>query len=131
MAVRGVRGAITAAENSAEAIIDATEELLRAMVERNAIDPDEIASAFFTTTTDLNAEFPAYAARRLGWLTVPLICGHEMGVPGALPLCIRVMLHYNTDKAQTEMHHIYLRGAVALRRDLVARFGQSDDRSGD
>lgn len=131
MAVRGIRGATTADENSAAAIFTATEELLRAMVELNDVDPDEVASAFFTTTPDLNAAFPAYAARQLGWLTVPLICGHEMGVPGDVPLCIRVMLHYNTDKPQAAMHHAYLRGAVALRRDLVARFGQSDDKSGD
>lgn len=131
MAVRGIRGATTVDENGAEAIVDATEELLRALVAQNAIDPLEIASAFFTTTTDLTAEFPAYAARRLGWLTVPLMCGHEMNVPGALPRCIRVMLHLNTELPQAALRHAYLRGAVALRRDLVERFGQSDDRGGD
>ncbi len=131
MAVRGIRGATTARENSVEAILEATEELLRVLVEQNQIDPAEIASAFFTTTRDLNAEYPAYAARRLGWLTVPLICGHEMDVPDRLPLCVRVMLHYNTDLPQSAMRHAYLRGAVVLRRDLVDRFGQSDDKAGD
>jgi chorismate mutase len=131
MPVRGIRGATTVEENSAAAILEATEELLRALVEQNQIDPAEIASAFFTTTPDLNAEYPAYAARRLGWLTVPLICGHEMNVPDRLPLCIRVMLHYNTDRPQTAIRHAYLRGAVVLRRDLVQRFGQSDDKAGD
>src|SRR5690348_394888 len=100
MPVRGIRGATTVEENSAEAILEATEELLRVLVEQNHIDPAEIASTFFTTTPDLTAEYPAYAARRLGWLTVPLICGHEMNVPDRLPLCIRVMLHYNTDLPQ-------------------------------
>lgn len=131
MAVRGIRGATTAQENSVEAILEATEELLRVLVDQNQIDPAEIASAFFTTTRDLNAEYPAYAARRLGWLTVPLICGHEMDVPDRLPLCVRVMLHYNTDLPQSAMRHAYLRGAVVLRRDLVERFGQSDDKAGD
>lgn len=131
MAVRGIRGATTAEANTPEAIVAATEELLQAMVAQNEIDPVEVASAFFTTTPDLNAAFPAYAARKLGWLTVPLMCGHEMSVPGDVPLCIRVMVHLNTDKPQTAMHHAYLRGAVVLRRDLIARFGQSDDKSGD
>jgi chorismate mutase len=131
MAVRGIRGAITVEENSPEAIIEATDELLRAMIDMNEIDPAEVASAFFTTTVDLNAAFPAYAARRLGWLAVPLMCGHEMAVPGDLPRCIRILLHLNTDKPQSAMRHAYLRGAVALRRDLIERFGQSDDRLGD
>lgn len=131
MAVRGIRGATTVDENTVEAIIEATEELLHDMTLHNEIDPDQIASALFTTTTDLNAAFPAYAARRLGWLTVPLMCGHEMNVPGDLTHCIRVMLHLNTDKPQKAMRHSYLRGAVALRRDLIERFGQSDDRLGD
>ena len=131
MAVRGIRGATTADENSPEAILAATEELLQALVAQNEIDPADVASAFFTTTPDLNAAFPAYAARRLGWLRVPLMCGHEMSVATDVPRCIRVMLHLNTAKPQTAMHHAYLRGAVVLRRDLIARFGQSDDKSGD
>lgn len=131
MPVRGIRGATTVQENTAEAIVEATAELLSAMIAQNELDAAEIAAAYFSTTMDLNAEFPAYAARRLGWLTVPLMCGHEMNVPGALPRCIRVLLHYNTERPQTAMRHAYLREAVALRRDLVQRFGQSDDRSGD
>lgn len=131
MAVRGIRGATTTEENTPEAILEATRELLRALVAQNEIDPAEVASCYFSTTPDLNAAFPAYAARQLGWLTVPLMCGHEMSVPGDLPRCIRILLHLNTEKPQIAMHHAYLRGAVALRRDLVERFGQSDDRSGD
>ncbi len=131
MAVRGIRGATTVEENSASAIVEATYELLRVLIDRNAVDTAEIASAFFTTTPDLNAEFPAYAARELGWLTVPLLCGHEMSVPRALPRCIRVLVHLNTDLPQTAMRHVYLRDAVLLRRDLVERFGQSDDPGGD
>jgi len=101
MPVRGIRGATTAVENSATAIIAATDEMLRAIMERNNVDLTEIASAFFTTTPDLTAEFPAYAARQLGWLAVPLLCGHEMNVPGALPRCVRVLIHLNTDLPQT------------------------------
>jgi len=131
MPVRGIRGATTATENSAAAICEATDELLRAVMERNNVDIAEIASAFFSTTSDLTAEFPAYAARGLGWLTVPLLCGHEMNVPGALPGCIRVLIHLNTDLPQSAMRHAYLREAVTLRRDLVERYGQSDDPRGD
>jgi len=131
MPVRGIRGATTATENGAAAICAATDELLRAILERNNIDIAEIASAFFTTTPDLTAEFPAYAARGLGWLTVPLLCGHEMNVPDALPRCIRVLIHLNTDLPQDAMRHAYLREAVTLRRDLVERYGQSDDPRGD
>ena len=131
MPVRGIRGATTATENSAAAICEATDELLRAIMERNNVDITEIASAFFTTTPDLTAEFPAYAARGLGWLTVPQLCGHEMSVPGALPRCIRVLIHLNTDLPQSAMRHAYLREAVTLRRDLVERYGQSDDPRGD
>jgi len=131
MPVRGIRGATTAAENSAAAIIEATDEMLRAIMERNNVDLTEIASAFFTTTPDLTAEFPAYAARQLGWLAVPLLCGHEMNVLGALPRCVRVLIHLNTDLPQSAMRHVYLRDAVSLRRDLVDRYGQSDDPRGD
>lgn len=131
MAVRGIRGATTAGENSAKAITAATLELLQEMIAENAVDPADVASAYFSTTPDLNAAFPAYAARQLGWLSVPLMCGHEMSVPGDVPRCIRIMLHLNTEKPQAAMRHAYLNGAVVLRRDLIERFGQSDDRSGD
>jgi chorismate mutase len=123
MAVRGIRGATTVEANTPGAIAEATRELLIALIERNAIRREELASAWFTTTPDLTAEFPAYAARALGWVDVPLICAQEIPVPGALPRVVRVLLHYNTDLPQRAMHHVYLREAVALRRDLVERYG--------
>jgi len=124
MPVRGIRGATTAAVNEADAIVDATEELLLDLVARNRLDVDEIALAYFTTTPDLDAEFPALAARRLGWVDVPMLCGHDMAVPQPNPRsvarCVRVLLLYNTDRAQREMQHAYLRGAIAIKRDLDA-----------
>jgi chorismate mutase len=78
-----------------------------------------VASAFFTTTADVDAEFPALAARQLGWLDVPLLCGHEMSVPGSLPRCVRVLIHWNTSKAQNEVEHVYVREATRLRPDLT------------
>ncbi|MBI2764638.1 MAG: chorismate mutase [Chloroflexi bacterium] len=118
MPVRGIRGATTVSKNSKDDIIDAARELLTTMVEANDIDPEDVASAWFTTTIDLNAEFPAVAARQMGWTFVPLMCGHEMGVPGSLPLCLRILLHVNTEKGIHDVHHVYLRGARALRPDL-------------
>jgi chorismate mutase len=124
MPVRGIRGATTAPRNDADAIVEATAELLGELVALNDIDAEEIAFAYFTTTMDLDAEFPALAARRLGWLDVPLLCGHDMDVqqpnPRGVPLCIRIMLLYNTDRAQREMRHAYLRGAEAIKQDLEA-----------
>ena len=118
MLCRGIRGATTVEANSREAILEATAELLAAMVKANGIKPEDVASAFFTTTPDLNAEFPALAARRLGWNDVPLLCGHEMAVPGSLPMCLRILLHVNTDKTADQIVHVYLRGARALRPDF-------------
>ena len=118
MLCRGVRGATTVPKNDREEILSATRQLLALMVRRNGIDKHDVASAIFTTTVDLDAEFPALAARQLGWLDVPLLCGHELDVPGSLPLCIRVMVHWNTDRAQNEIEHIYIRNAVRLRPDL-------------
>lgn len=122
MPVRGIRGATTAAGNDAAAIVEATEELLRQLVTLNQVDPDEVAFAYFTTTRDLDAEFPALAARRMGWLDVPLLCGHDMEVrqpnPRGVPRCVRILLLYNTDRPQREMRHAYLRGAVAIKQDL-------------
>lgn len=113
---RGVRGAITVEENTAAQIIQATEELLREMAEANGIVAEDIASILFTTTLDLNAAFPAQAAREaLGWQDVPLLCTHEMAVPGSLPRCVRVLLHWNTEKEAQEIVHIYLRKARNLR----------------
>jgi chorismate mutase len=88
------------------------------MIRRNTIEREDVASAIFTTTPDLDAEFPALAARQLGWLEVPLLCGHELAVPGSLPRCIRVLVHWNTDRPQHEIYHIYIRDAVKLRPDL-------------
>jgi chorismate mutase len=123
MLVRGVRGATTVEANTVEAILEATRELLSAMVEANDIDAEYVASAYFTTTPDLNAEFPALAAREIrpGWQHVALLCGHEMNVPKGLKMCLRILLHVNTDKAANEIKHIYLRGATALRPDIESQ----------
>jgi chorismate mutase len=120
--VRGIRGATTADSNTAEAIVEATQELLEELVKLNDLDPEEVAFCYLTTTPDLNAEFPALGARRLGWVDVPLLCGHDMNVPlpnpRAVPRCIRILLLYNTPKRQPEMRHAYLRGAEAIKADL-------------
>lgn len=113
--VRGIRGATVADDNTRDAILKATDELLRAMVESNGVDIDDIAAAYFTTTDDLNAEFPAAAARKLGWMDVALLCAHEMKVPNAMRRVIRVMLIVNTDKPASEITFQYLRGTEALR----------------
>ncbi|MCC7475189.1 MAG: chorismate mutase [Pirellulales bacterium] len=118
MLCRGVRGATTVSDNSREAILSATRQLVALMVRRNGIDPKDVASAIFTTTPDLDAEFPALAARQLGWLEVPLLCGHEMTIPGSLPRCIRVLVHWNTPLPQDAIQHVYIRDAVKLRPDL-------------
>ena len=115
---RGIRGATTVAHNTREEILAATRELIALLIRRNSVDPKDVASAIFSTTPDLDAEFPAMAARQLGWLDVPLLCGHEMSVPGSLPRCIRVLVHWNTDLPQAEIQHIYIRDAEKLRPDL-------------
>ena len=117
MRCRGVRGATTVESNSREEILQATRELLALIVRLNEICTHDLGSAFFTTTTDIDAEFPALAARQLGWSDVPLMCGHEMSVPGALPMTIRVMLHWNTEKDPKEIKHVYIKGASKLRPD--------------
>jgi chorismate mutase len=119
MPCRGVRGATTIDHNEREEILAATRQLLALIIRTNGIDPRDVASAIFTTTPDIDAEFPALAARQLGWLDVPLLCGHEMSIPGSLPLCIRVLIHWNTDKRQEEVEHIYVREAKRLRPDLI------------
>ncbi len=121
MTVRGIRGATTVAEDTAGAILEATEELVREIVAENGFRPEDVASALFTVTPDLHAEFPAAAARRMGWTMVPLLNFTEIGVPGRLERCIRVLIHVNTERGQNEMMHVYLREAVALRPDLVSR----------
>ncbi len=115
---RGVRGATTADGNTREDILLATRQLLALMIRQNGIDAADVASIIFTTTVDLNAEFPALAARQLGWLNVALLCTHEVDVPGSLRHCIRVLLHWNTRKAASEIAHVYVKGATALRPDL-------------
>ena len=120
MLVRGIRGATTVDSNSREAILDATRELLGEILRTNDVRMEDVASAYFTTTPDLNAEFPAVTARvDFGWTNVALMCGHEMSVPGSMAMCLRIMLHVNTERAQDEINHIYLRGAAALRPDLA------------
>jgi chorismate mutase len=112
-----VRGAITVEANTADAILDAARELLTAMVEANDIDPDHVGSVFFTTTVDLNAEYPALAARQMGWLDVAILCGHEMDVPHGLEKCLRILIMWNTARTAREIQHIYLRDAISLRPD--------------
>jgi chorismate mutase len=104
-------------ENSTEAILDATRELLETIINLNDMRPEDIASAYFTTTMDLNATYPALAARQLGWFDVALLCGHEMQVPDGLPRCIRVLIHWNTNRKPNEVAHVYLRDAKSLRPD--------------
>jgi len=120
MMVRGIRGATTVAVDEADAILSATEELVREIVAANALASEDVASALFTVTPDLRAEFPAAAARRMGWTMVPLLNFTEIGVPGRLERCIRMLVHVNTERSQSEMVHVYLREAVSLRPDLAA-----------
>ena len=122
MPIRGIRGATTVEANTREAILEAAGELLGEIIRANDIKTEDVASAYFTTTTDLNAEFPAVVARRdFGWTNIALMCGHEMDVPGSLRMCLRIMMHVNTDTPQSEVCHVYLRGASVLRPDLPAR----------
>lgn len=122
--VRGVRGATTVERNTAEAIVEAARELLDEVVRRNEIKAEDVASAWFSTTRDLDAEFPAVAARRgLGWDHVALMCSHEIDVPGSLPGCLRLLLHINTQRSQQDLQHVYLRGAKVLRPDVAGQTG--------
>jgi len=114
--VQAIRGATTSPSNSSEEILAATTEMLDLIIKENSLRIEDIISAFFTTTQDLNAEFPPVAARKIGWVNVALMCSHEMKVPGALQKCIRVMVHVNTDKNPTDIVNIYLRDAVNLRK---------------
>jgi chorismate mutase len=115
--LRALRGAITVESNDADAILEATEELVREVMARNGLGADDLVSCIFTCTEDLDAEFPAVAARRLGLSAVPLICAREIDVPGALPRVIRLMLHCYADE-DAPAQHVYLRDAVSLRKDL-------------
>lgn len=118
MKFRGIRGATTVEVDEVDAILEATRELLVALIDANDIDEDDVASAIFTTTPDLSAVYPARAARELGWTQVALMGCQEMDVPGGLKKCIRVLIHWNTPKANSELKHIFLREAAVLRPDL-------------
>ena len=122
MPIRGIRGATTVTSDDPDLILQATCELLEMILSENdGIRLDDIASAFFTTTEDIASAYPALAARQMGWDQVPMMCAREIPVPGSLPLCIRVLIHWNTDKSQQEIKHIYLNEAIKLRPDLVNR----------
>ena len=112
---RGIRGATTVESNTKQAIVTGTKELLHELIEANDIQQEQVAAVIFTTTRDLSAEFPAVAARQIGWTDVALLCSHEMDVPDALPSCIRVLLLVNTERRPQELVNIYLRDAVNLR----------------
>ncbi|HLZ48877.1 MAG TPA: chorismate mutase [Candidatus Limnocylindria bacterium] len=115
MATRGIRGATTVGRNDRDEILAATTELLAVIVRLNGLRSEDVAYVLFTVTPDLDAEFPAFAARELGWTDVPLMCGQEIPVPGALERCIRVLVSWNTTKTQREVRHAFLHGAKELR----------------
>jgi chorismate mutase len=121
MKMRGIRGAITVEADEKTAIVDATKRLLCEMTQRNGVDVDDIASVFFSLTPDLHAVFPALGARELGWQLVPMLHFTEIAVPGSLSKVIRVLMHVNTARTQSDIHHVYLDGAEVLRPDLTAR----------
>ena len=122
MTIRGIRGAITVTADEPEQVLSATQELLTSILDANpALQTEDIASALFTVTEDIVSAYPALAARQIGWDLVPMVCAREIPVPGSLPLCIRVIIHWNTELEQSDIQHVYLRDAVKLRPDLVAR----------
>ncbi len=125
--VRGIRGAVRAKENSEEEIISSTRKLILKMIDANDIEPDDIASIFFTATSDLNAEYPAYAMRGLGYDYVPLLCSKELEVPKGMTRIIRVLMQINTEKFQENIRHQYLGETGKLRPELCG--GSDDDRS--
>jgi chorismate mutase len=116
--IRGIRGAISVSKNSKDEIVSSTKTLLREMTGLNKIKSEDIASIIFSVTKDLNAEFPAIAARKLGWSGTPLLCTYEVDVPGSLPRCIRVLIHVNSGKPQSSIKNVYLNDAKKLRPDL-------------
>ena len=118
--IRGIRGATTVTEDSAAQVLAETEKLVLAMAKENDVKPEDVASVVVSTTTDLASAFPAKAVRSIpDWTYVPVMCTHEMDVPGAMPLCIRVLMHVNTEKSQRDILHVYLNDAVKLRPDLL------------
>jgi len=126
MYCRGVRGATTITQDDAETVLQATRELMAFMIRLNDIDTQDVASAIFTVTSDITSVFPAAAARQLGWLDVPLLCGREMEMDNGLPLCIRILMHWNTDKSQKDIQHIYLNEAQSLRPDKAFVLSEKD-----
>jgi chorismate mutase len=116
--MRAIRGAISVERDEPEAVVSATAELLGAMVSRNGIEPDDVVSIVFTATPDLTSEFPAPAARRIGLVGVPLLCAAEIAVPGALPRCVRILLHAHTERGRSDLEHVYLGEATKLKSDL-------------
>ena len=121
MSVRAIRGATTVENNDANEIIDGTRILLEELARVNGLKQEELASVIFTVTKDLDAAFPAVAARQIGWTSVALMCMREIDVPGSLEKCIRVLVHFNTDRSNDEINHVYLKGARILRPDLSSR----------
>ena len=119
MQVRAIRGAVQIDADERQAILDGTAELVTAVMSRNSLSTDDVISVIFTATPDLTSEFPALAARSLGFQEVPLLCATEMSVPGSLPRVVRLMMHVQTPKFRSEIQHVYLRGAVALRVDIA------------
>src|SRR3974390_3470054 len=116
--VRGLRGATTVDEDTVAQVTERSQELMREILSRNALGEDDVISALFTATADVTSTFPATAVRGIGFGAVPLLCASEIAVPGAVPRCIRVLLHVHTERARHEMHHVYLHGAQGLRDDL-------------
>jgi chorismate mutase len=119
VAVRAIRGAVQVDADEREQVLEATAELVSEVMRRNALETDDVISVLFTATPDLNSEFPALAARRLGFSDIPLMCATEIAVPHALPRVVRLMAHVETDRPRSELQHVYLRGAQALRLDIA------------
>ncbi|KIH97208.1 chorismate mutase [Streptomonospora alba] len=119
MAVRAIRGAVQVDADERDQILEATAELVSEVLRRNEMTPEDVISVLFTSTPDLTAEFPALAARKLGFSDVPLICASEIAVPHALPRVVRLMAHIETEKPRADLQHVYLRGAQALRLDIA------------
>jgi chorismate mutase len=119
VAVRAVRGAVQIGGDDRDDILAGTTELVTEVMSRNELSTDDVISVLFTATSDLTAEFPALAARKLGFQEVPLLCAAEIGVPGAMPRVVRLMMHIETSKPRSALQHVYLRGAAALRLDIA------------
>lgn len=119
MFVRAIRGAITVSDNTKSSILEGTKELLVEIIKRNELDKSSVVSAIFSVTNDLNATFPAIAAREIGWNDISLMCTTEIDVPDSLKSCVRVLIHFNTDKMNDEIKHVYLKGATILRPDIA------------